>query len=192
MGYVGAHGGARTRVVQRRHGVALTVAFFIALVLTLGALGTAAALVGRLLTPWRSAFALGAAAVTLVAGLAALVAPVLRRRVPEPDVRQRRGVMGAFVYGILYSVATITTSAGPLVLLLTIAAAMGRPVYGASLSVAYGVGRGLPFLALGLLAGKLSVWVERIEAGRRAIEIVSGIALIVLSIYFVRFSTIVG
>lgn len=190
MGYIGAHGGAR--VVQRRHGVALTVAFFIALVLTLGALGTAAALLGRLITPWRSAFALGAAAVTLVAGLAALFAPILRRHVPEPVVRQRRGVMGAFVYGILYTVATITTSAGPLVLLLTIAAAMGRPVYGASLSLAYGVGRGLPFLALGLLAGKLSGWIERIEAGRRTIEIVSGIALIGLSIYFVRFSTIVA
>ena len=97
---------------------------------------------------------------------------------------------GVFLYGILYSVATITTSAGPLVLLLTIAAAIGRPAYGAVLSVAYGVGRGLPFLVLALFAGRLSSWIERIEPARRAIEVVSGLALLALSVYFIWFSGI--
>ena len=158
--------------------------------LALATLGTAAALVGRLLTQWSAAFALGAAALTFIAGLATIFAPALRRWVPDPDVHQRRGVAGAFLYGILYSVATITTSAGPLVLLLTIAAAMGRPGYGAALSLAYGIGRGLPFLALGLFAGRLSSWIERIEPARRSVEVVSGVALLALSIYFVRFSMI--
>ncbi len=158
----------------------------------LGFLGTVAALIGRLLTQWSSAFALGAAVITFVAGMATILAPALRRRVPDPEVRQRRGVAGAFLYGVLFSVATITTSAGPLMLLLTIAAAMGRPGYGAVLSLAYGVGRGLPFLALGLFAGRLSSWIERIEPARRLIEVVSGIALLALSIYFVWLSTILG
>lgn len=162
------------------------------LVIALGVLGTVAALIGRLLTQWSSAFALGAAALTFVAGLATILAPALRRRVPDPEVRQRRGVAGAFAYGVLFSVATITTSAGPLILLLTIAAAMGRPAYGAALSIAYGVGRGLPFLALGLSAGRLSSWIERIEPARRVIEVVSGMALLALSIYFVWLSTVSG
>jgi cytochrome c-type biogenesis protein len=93
---------------------------------------------------------------------------------------------------VLFSVATITTSAGPLILLLTIAAAMGRPAYGAALSIAYSVGRGLPFLALGLFAGRLSSWIERIEPARRVIEVISGIALLGLSIYFVWLSTVSG
>ncbi|GAC1652051.1 MAG: hypothetical protein NVS4B3_13690 [Gemmatimonadaceae bacterium] len=144
------------------------MAFVAGLVLTLGVLGTTAAVIGRLLTRWKAAFTLGVAALTVIAGLATLFAPALRRRVPDPDVRQRRGVAGAFVYGVLYSVATITTSAGPLILLLTIALAIGRPVYGMALSLAYGAGRGLPFLALGLVAGRLSVWLDRIEPARRA------------------------
>lgn len=147
-------------------------------------------MIGRLLTQWTSAFTLGAAALTIVAGLATLFAPAVRRRVPDPQVRQRSGVVGAFLYGILFSVATITTSAGPLILLLTVAVAMGRPSYGLGLSLAYGVGRGLPFLALGLFAGRLSRWIQRIERARRPIEIVSGLALIGLSIYFLRLSMI--
>lgn len=160
--------------------------------LTLGVLGTAAAVLGRLLTRWRTAFAIGAAALTLVAGLATLVAPVLRRRVPDPEVRRRQGVTGALAYGVLYSVATITTSAGPLVLLLTVAAAMGRPAYGAALSLAYGLGRGIPFLLLGLFAGRLSGWIGRIERARRAMEVVSGLALLVLAGYFLRFAMVNG
>ncbi len=192
---MGTHGDARSIAVgpggRRPANAAPAVAFFVGLVLTLGALGTAAALVGRMLTRWSPAFALGAAALTLAAGIATVLAPALRRRVPDPEIRQRRSVAGAFVYGVLYSVATITTSAGPLVLLLTIAAAMGRPAYGAAISLAYGVGRGLPFLMLGLFAGRLSSWIERIEPARRAIEIVSGIALIALSAYFVWLATLV-
>lgn len=134
----------------------LSLAFFLGLALTLTVLGTIAALVGRLLTGWKAAFALGAAAVTFGAGIATLLGPVLRRRVPNPKVRQRGGVIGAFSYGFLYSLATITTSGGPLVLLLTFAAALGRPPYGAALSLAYGIGRGLPFLALGIFAGRVA------------------------------------
>lgn len=190
---MGTHGGRSTAVGGRARSAgsaALSLAFFFGLVLALGTLGAAAAIVGRLLTRWSSAFALGAAALTFAAGLATLFAPTLRRWVPDPEIRQRRGVAGVFLYGILYSVATVTTSAGPLVLLLTIAAAMGRPAYGAALSLAYGVGRGLPFLALGLFAGRLSSWIERIEPARRAIEVVSGVALLALSIYFIRFSAL--
>ena len=169
--------------------MALSVAFFAGLVIALTALGTLAAVFGRLLTRWSAAFALGAAVVTLIAGVATLFAPALRRRVPDPAVRQRRGVVGAFVYGVVYSVATITTSAGPLILLLTVAAAIGRPVYGAALSLGYGVGRGLPFLALGLFAGSIGAWLERVNKWRRTAEVVSGVALLGLAAYFVWLAT---
>lgn len=192
MGYVGAHARTPAREAPERRlwgrGAALSLAFFSGLVLSVGALGTIAAMIGRLLTQWTAAFALGTAAITGGAGLAALFGPVVRRRVGDPEVRQRRGVPGAFLYGVAYTVATITTSLGPLILLLTVAAAMGRPAYGAGLSLAYGLGRGLPFLALGLFAGRISAWLVRVESARRAVEVVSGIALIGLSIYFVRFA----
>lgn len=175
-------------------GAALSLAFFLGLVVALTALGTGAAAAGRLLTRYDAAFSVLAGVVTGAVGLAALAGPWVRRRVPDPDVRQRGGLAGALAYGVAYSVATITSSAGPLVLLLTVAAAMGRPGYGALLSLAFAIGRGLPFLALGLAAGhagrRMAPWLERLDRGRRTVEILSGIALVGLAGYFLWLATV--
>ncbi len=163
----------------------LSLAFFTGIVLSLLALGIAASYAGQLFSRWSAAFAVGAAVFAVIAGLAAIFGPVLRRRIPDPEIRKRGGVAGAFMYGFLYSVATVTTSAGPLLLLLTVAAAVGNPLYGAALSLVYAVGRGLPFLLLGLFAGTIGAWLARIAPVRRIAEILSGIALIGLAVYFV-------
>ncbi len=164
----------------------LSLAFFLGIVLSLLALGIAASYAGKLFSRWSAAFAVGAAVFALAAGLAALFGPVLRRRIPDPNVRKRGGLAGAFLYGFLYSVATVTTSAGPLLLLLTVAAAIGNPLYGAVLSLSYAIGRGIPFLLLGLFAGTVGAWLARIGRARRIAEVVSGIALIGLAVYFVQ------
>ena len=174
-------------------GAMLSLAFFVGLVAGLTVLGTGAAAAGRLVTRYDAAFSVAAAVVTGAVGAAALAGPWVRRRVPDPDVRQRGGVAGALAYGATYSVATITSSAGPLVLLLTVAAAMGRPVYGALLSLAFAVGRGLPFLALGLVAGRARTWLDpwlgRLDRGRRTVEVLSGLALLALAGYFLWLAT---
>ena len=131
----------------------LSLAFFVGLVVGLVALGIVASYLGRIVARWGAVFAISAAIFSLIAGLAALFAPMLRHRFSDPAIEQRGGIIGAFVYGLSYSIATVTTSAGPLLLLLTIAAAIGRPAYGAALSLSYAIGRGLPFLLLGLFAG---------------------------------------
>ncbi len=148
------------------------------------ALGIGASYAGRLFSRWNAAFAIGAALFSLAAGFAAIFGPLVRRYVPDPEINQRGGIAGAFLYGLLYSVATVTTSAGPLFLLLTIAAAIGRPVYGAALSLAYAIGRGLPFLLLGLFAGTVSAWLAKLKPARRIIEVVSGLALLSIAVYF--------
>jgi cytochrome c-type biogenesis protein len=169
---------------RRRRGVLLSLAFFFGVVLSLVVIGTAAAILGRLLSRWSAAFAVGAALFSLTAGLAAIFGPALRRRIPDPEVGRRGGVAGAFLYGLCYSVATVTTSAGPLLLLLTVAAAVGRPAYGAVLSLSYAIGRGVPFLLLGLFAGAVGTWLARVNQARRVAEVVSGIALVTLAGYF--------
>lgn len=172
-------------VGKRRHrGVMLSLAFFFGMVLSLLVLGTAAAYLGRLLARWSAAFAIGTAIFSLLAGLAAIFGPQIRRYIPDPEISRHGGVIGAFVYGLGYSVATITTGAGPLLLLLTIAAAIGRPAYGAALSLSYAIGRGLPFLLLGLFAGTVGAWLARMGRARRIAEIVSGFALVLIGVYF--------
>jgi len=164
--------------------VLISLSFFFGLVISLLALGVAASFAGRLFSRWSAAFAIAAALFSLAAGLAAIFGPTLRRYVPDPEVNKRGGIAGAFLYGLLYSVATVTTSAGPLLLLLTIAAAVGHPAYGAALSLSYAVGRGLPFLLLGLFAGTVGAWLARMGPARRVAEVLSGVALVTLSVYF--------
>lgn len=182
--YVGSQVESVRERARRRYGIALSLSFFAGLILGLVVLGIFAALLGRVLEQWGAAFAAGAALVTLLAGLAALFGPALRRRVPDPAVRRRGGIVGSFLYGTVYSVATITSSAGPLLLLLTISAAMGRPFYGALIALAFAIGRGLPFLFLGLFAGRVGALVARVEWYRRPVEALSGVVLVGLSGYF--------
>lgn len=169
---------------RRTHGAALSLAFFLGIVLSVVALGVAASYLGRLLATWSVGFAIATAAVSVIAGTAALLGPQLRRRVPAPAIHQRAGLGGALLYGLTYTLATVTTGAGPLLLLLTIAAAIGRPAYGAALSLAYGIGRGLPFFFLGISAGALGTWMSRVERWRRAAEVVSGVVLVAIGGYF--------
>jgi cytochrome c-type biogenesis protein len=61
-------------------------------------------------------------------------------------------LVGSFLYGFIFSLGT---SAAPLLLLLTVAAAQARPEYGFILALAFGIGRGLPFLLAGIFAGLL-------------------------------------
>lgn len=169
---------------RRSQAFLVSAAFCTGLVLSIVALGIAASYLGRLLAGWRVGFALATAIVSVLAGVAALFAPYLRRRIPAPSFHQRGGVGGAFVYGLAFTVATITTGAGPLLLLLTVTASIGRPAYGALLSLAYGLGRGMPFLLLGILAGTAGAWLARVEHLRRWAEIASGMALIGMAAYF--------
>lgn len=184
VSYVGYQVESMSEQARRRYGVRLSISFFAGLMLSLVVLGIMAALLGRILAQWDAAFAAGAALVTLLAGLAALFGPALRRRVPDPHLRRRGGLLGSFLYGTVYSVATITSSAGPLLLLLTISAAIGRPLYGALIATAFAFGRGLPFLLMGLFAGRVGAVVARIDRYRRPAEAVSGVVLVGLSGYF--------
>lgn len=181
VGYQVESAGERAR---RRYGAALSLSFIAGLMLGLVALGFVAALLGRVLARWDAPFAVGAALVTLLAGLAALFGPALRRRVPDPTIRRRGGIVGSFLYGTVYSVATITSSAGPLLLLLTLSAAIGRPLYGVLIATAFAVGRGLPFLLLGLFAGRVGTLIAGVERYRRPAEALSGVVLVGLSGYF--------
>ena len=175
--------------LRRRHAAMLSSTFFIGVVLSIVSLGTAAAYLGRILTQWATAFAIVTGVTSLIAGIGALAAPWIRRHVRSPKIEKGSGPMGAFVYGMSYTLATATTGAGPLLLMLTVVAAIGRPVYGAVVSLFYGVGRGLPFLLMGLFAGSLGGWLARFDRARRTVEVLSGIALIAMAIYFLRLSS---
>lgn len=188
MGYVGGRVQHLDERLRRRHAAVLSLTFFIGVILSIMSLGIAAAYLGRVLTRWSTAFAIVAGVTSLIAGIAVLAAPWIRRHVRNPGIEKRGGVLGAFVYGLSYTIATATTGAGPLLLVLIVVAAIGRPTYGAVLSLFYGIGRGLPFLLMGLFAGGIGAWLARFDRARRTVELLSGVTLISMAVYFLRLS----
>lgn len=166
---------------NRRAGFLIALAFFAGIVANLTLLGSVAGHLGAVLTEsFGRYWALGMAMVSLIAAVAAFRGP--RLSVQKLASLRGTGLAGTFLYGFIFSLGT---SAAPLLLLLTVAAAQGRPEYGFLLALAFGIGRGLPFLLAGLFAGVLMRF-TRLGSWRGVIQIASGCALLFVSVYYAR------
>ena len=179
LGVATAAGGTESQ--ERRSGLFIAVAFFAGIVLNLTILGALAGQLGALLTEsFGRYWALGMAAASFVAALDAFSGP--RLRVQRLANLRRPGTGGAFLYGFIFSLGT---SAAPLLFLLTVAAAQGRAEYGLVLALAFGIGRGLPFLLVGVFAGLIMRFAS-LARWRRPLQILSGCALLTVAVYYVR------
>lgn len=157
----------------------IAISFFVGIVLNLVILGALAGRMGAILTESFGRFwALGMAVISFVAAILAFAGP--RLKVDQLIHLRKPGIAGAFCYGFVFSLGT---SASPLLLLLTIAAATGRPSYGLFLALAFGIGRGLPFLLIGLFAGAITS-AMKLTRWRKAIQFASGSALVLVGIYY--------
>lgn len=166
---------------SRRRGFLVAAAFFAGIVVNLMVLGLVAARLGTILTEsFGRYWALAMAIVSLLAAAMAFYGP--RLRTDQLASLRKPGAIGAFGYGFIFSLGT---SAAPLLVLLTVAAGQANPMNGLVLAMAFGVGRGLPFLLVGLFAGAL-VRFTRVGHWRRALQVTSGTALLVVSLYYAR------
>jgi len=179
LGMAGVVGATESR--SRRSGFLLALAFFAGIVANLTLLGAVAGRLGAILTEsFGRYWALAMAAVSFAAALVAFRGPQLN--VDQLAALRKPGITGAFGYGFIFSLGT---SAAPLLLLLTVAASQGRPGYGSVLALVFGIGRGLPFLLVGLFAGAV-MRLTRMGAWRRGLQIVSGFALLFVGVYYAR------
>ncbi|MBI4482237.1 MAG: thiol:disulfide interchange protein [Acidobacteria bacterium] len=177
LGIAGVVGASESQ--SRRSGFMIAASFFAGIVVNLTILGALAGRLGAILTEafgryWTLAMAL----ISLVAAMVAFWGP--RLKVDGLAALRRPGLAGAFGYGFVFSLGT---SAAPLLLLLTLAAAQGRPEYGVIFAFAFGLGRGLPFLLIGLFAGVV-MQLARLGSWRRPIQVASGCALLFVSFYY--------
>lgn len=177
LGVAGVVGTAESRV--RGSGFPIATAFFAGLVLSLTALGALAGVLGLVATQaigqW---WMLIMAGLAFVAALAVLAGPSLR--LPDVTALRQPGFLGAFIYGLVFSLGTPAVS---LLLVLTVAAAEHRPAYGGMLALGYGVGRGLPFLLLGLFSGA-AMRLRCQPSWSRAIQVTTGSLLLVITGYY--------
>ena len=177
VGVAGFAGASRVRA--RYGGVQVSAAFFAGIVISLTALGALAGRLGALATEsFGRNWALGMAVLSLLAAALALWSP--RMPVDRLTAWRKPGVLGAFAYGVVFSLGT---SVAPFLLLLTIAAAEGRPEVGLLLAFVFGLGRGLPFLLAGV-AGSVLTGFTRIGQWSRTIQVASAAGLLFVSAYY--------
>jgi cytochrome c-type biogenesis protein len=179
LGVAGVVGSSASK--NRGAAFLIAVAFFVGIVTNLVILGSVAGRLGAVLTEsFGRYWALGMALVSFVAAGAAFQGP--RLSTERLASLRGAGMAGTFLYGFIFSLGT---SAAPLLLLLTVAATQARPEYGFILALAFGIGRGLPFLLAGLFAGVLMRF-ARLSSWAGAIRVASGCALIFVGLYYVR------
>lgn len=92
---------------------------------------------------------------------------------------------GAFMLGIPFSVAVCPFCASSLVIALGVVAAIGSPLFGATLLLAFALGRAVPILLGAWAIG----WLESLKPLRhaqRAFEIVGAAVLILSGIYMLN------
>lgn len=179
LGAAGLAGVSETRL--RWDGLKVAFAFFAGIVLNLTLLGSLAGRLGALVTEsFGRYWALSMALISFAAALAAFRTP--RLSIDQLTAWRRPGLAGAFGYGFVFSFGT---SVAPLLLLLTVSAAQGRPKAGFFLAFAFGLGRGFPFLVAGI-AGSLLTGFMGLAAWRRPIGIASGVILLLVSAYYAR------
>lgn len=165
----------------RRSGFWIAAAFFAGIVVNLTLLGALAGRLGLVLTEsFGQYWALAMAFISLVAAIIAFYGPYLKAG--QLAAMRKPGISGAFTYGFIFSLGT---SAAPLLLLLAVAATQASPTHGLFLAFAFGLGRGLPFLVVGVFAGAVSR-LAQLTWLRRSIQIISGSALLFVSFYYTK------
>lgn len=137
----------------------MALAFFFGIVINLTVLGAIAGKLGELLTEaFGQYWAIGMALVSFIVAAFAFLGP--RLKTPQLEHLRRPGVIGSFIYGFIFSLGT---SAAPLLLLLTVAAAQRSVETGFVLAVFFGIGRGVPFLLIGFFAGLITKFAELMQ-----------------------------
>lgn len=169
---------------QQRSGLKIAIAFFVGVVAVLTALGAIAGQLGALATEaFGRAWALAMAILSLAAALWAFFGPTVK--FAQLKSWKKPGLVGAFVYGLVFSIGT---SVAPLLLLVTVAAGSATVASGTLLAFVFGLGRGAPFLLAGVAASVVTR-LTRFTRWSRGLQLFSGAMLLVVSGYYAQVYT---
>ncbi len=165
------------------HGVACALG----LIAVFSAIGAMASILGSVIDPYIPLLELVAAIATILFGVTLLVEIRLPTFLVPLKAPKRRGVIGIFLYGVIYGLATLGCSAPIFFAVLFWAVASG-PVNGMITFLIYAAGMGLPLILTTIL---VSVAKERMLKKMMSIlprlQKISGVILIIIGIYLIYF-----
>lgn len=189
FGYVTGHAGDAElpRGSAWRRGLALSATFVLGMALLFAAIGTTAGAIGHAIVvgPW-AYYAVAAVCVVLglqMLGLINLPFDALNRFLPMTRP-QRRGFVGAFLFGILFGIVASPCSTPILAAIATLAAVRGSATQGALLLFLYGIGKGVPLMLLGIASGSLAL-MKPVSRVTGVLTKIGGLALLGAAAYLI-------
>jgi len=137
-----------------------SLAFVIGLSITFTILGAAASLMGTLLGDVGGFWKYILAAVAIVMGLQMM--GILNFQIPTPRMvkTEQKGLIGAFLLGMLFGVASSPCATPVLALILTFVASKHNLLYGTSLLFVYALAHTVLIFAVGVSAGLAEVFLK--------------------------------
>lgn len=191
FGYVAGHAaegpdGEDSKAVLA-HGLALSAVFVLGMSLVFAAIGAAAGLLGHaiLVGAW-AYYAVAAVCVVIALQMLGVIELRLDRLNALLPARrpQRGGFVGALIFGMLFGLVASPCSTPILAAIATLAAASGSAARGAALLFAYGLGKGVPLILLGLASGSLGL-MRSVSRVTPTLTKIGGVALLAAAAYLV-------
>ncbi len=181
IGFVGGQ-----KDLTRGRSLALSTAFAVGLAITLMSLGVFVSIVGGFMGGIGGAWYYAVAAVCILMGMqwAGIISlPLLDWGGRQRESIKRRGLAGALLLGLVSGFVASGCATPALAAILTLVMSEGAIAYGASLLLAYGLGRGVPVVLFGTFVGLVKLMPRMMQWTAR-LERLSGLTLIATGLYF--------
>jgi len=177
MGFFGMQSDGR-----RSRRFALAVLYVLGIVVTYSTLGVVAALSGKMIGSWlqQPAVLIFFAALMLI--LAAGMFGAWEFTVPQFIANRamgRAGLAGAMTMGLLVGIVAAPCVGPPVVALVGLVAAIGKPLIGLAMFAALALGLGFPYLVMLNALPKPGEWMVQVKKAM-------GFVLIAMAVYFLR------
>jgi cytochrome c-type biogenesis protein len=182
MAYVGGYG----KSLSWRYSVFLSLVFAVGLSITFAALGLIAVFMGSLLGDVGSFWTYAVAGICLIMGLHLLGVFNFELPLPTRFKTPKRGVLGAFLLGLLFGVVSTPCATPILSVLLVYIASKGNYAYGAFLLFAYALGHCLLIVLAGTSMGMAKALLEsrNLQKASGVLRKAAGIVIILVGLFF--------
>jgi cytochrome c biogenesis protein CcdA/thiol-disulfide isomerase/thioredoxin len=134
--------------------------FVLGLAITFMLLGIIAALTGRVIGAVAPFWTYLVAGVCIVIGLHLLSVLEFNIPVPQSIRPKHRGIIGAFLFGLLFGIISTPCAVPIIAVLMVIIAAKGSIIYGAAMLLAYSLGHSVLILIAGTSMGAAKALIE--------------------------------
>ncbi|MFQ5758117.1 MAG: cytochrome c biogenesis CcdA family protein, partial [Candidatus Bathyarchaeia archaeon] len=184
-GYISYYIGTRSSLGRAIYG---GVACTLGLLTVFSIIGVAVSMLGSFVSRYMPFLELVAGLAAILMGISIIIEIKFPTFLTKLRAPKQRGLVGIFLYGIIYGLATMGCSAPIFFSILFYAVAAGGPLYGTITFVVYAIGMGLPIIVTTILVAKAKkLLLERIVKATPWFQKISGIVLIIIGVYLIYF-----